>query len=67
MEGLCGSEKEICKNFVQEHRREIQKMMIASATKLIQTSKGVRILLHFNVISNYCNIFFYIIFSLRLV
>nr|XP_050844800.1 RRP12-like protein [Vespula vulgaris] len=43
MEGLCGSEKEICKNFVQEHRREIQKMMIASATKLIQTSKGARI------------------------
>ncbi|XP_035739840.1 RRP12-like protein isoform X2 [Vespa mandarinia] len=43
IEGLCGSDKEVCKNFVQEHRREIQKMMIASATKLIQTSKGARI------------------------
>ncbi|KAI4479190.1 hypothetical protein M0804_011329 [Polistes exclamans] len=43
LEGLCGSEKEICKDFLQEHRREIQNLMTSSATKLIQTSKGARI------------------------
>ncbi|XP_015188841.1 PREDICTED: RRP12-like protein [Polistes dominula] len=43
LEGLCGSEKEICKTFFKEHRQEIQKLMISSATTLVQTSKGARI------------------------
>lgn len=43
IEGICGSEKEVCKNFVNEHRREIQKMLISSATTLIKTSRGARI------------------------
>ncbi|KAK2577073.1 hypothetical protein KPH14_005885 [Odynerus spinipes] len=43
IEGICGSEKELCTNFVKEHRREMQKMLVASATTLIKTSRGARV------------------------
>ncbi|XP_076301341.1 RRP12-like protein isoform X1 [Lasioglossum baleicum] len=43
LEDICGSEKEICKAFVQQHRREIQKLLISTATEVAKPSKGARL------------------------
>ncbi|XP_032675287.1 RRP12-like protein [Odontomachus brunneus] len=43
LEEICSSDKEVCKSFLQEHRREIQKELMSSATYVIKTSKGPRL------------------------
>lgn len=43
LEEICSSDKEVCKQFLQEHRREIQKALISSATTVVATSKGARL------------------------
>lgn len=43
MEEICGSEKETCKEFVSQYRREIQKLLISSATEVAKPSRGVNI------------------------
>lgn len=43
LEEICSSDKEVCKSFLQEHRREIQKELTFSATYVIKTSKGPRL------------------------
>lgn len=43
MEEVCGSEKETCKEFVNQYRREIQKLLISSATEVAKPSRGVNI------------------------
>lgn len=43
LEEICGSDREVCKQFLQEHRREIQRLLIASATSVITTSRGARL------------------------
>ncbi|GAB1867081.1 RRP12-like protein [Camponotus japonicus] len=43
LEEICGSDREVCKQFLQEHRREIQKLLITSATSVITTSRGARL------------------------
>lgn len=42
-EEICGSEKEICKQFLHEHQRQIQRTLISSATSVIKTSRGARL------------------------
>ncbi|KAG6795184.1 RRP12-like protein [Apis mellifera caucasica] len=43
LEEICGSEKETCKEFVSQYRREIQKLLISSATEVAKPSRGARI------------------------
>lgn len=43
LEEVCGSDKEVCKNFLQEHRHKLQKIFTSSATSVVQTSKGPRL------------------------
>lgn len=43
LEEICGSDREVCKRFLEEHRREIQKTLIMSATSVINTSRGARL------------------------
>lgn len=43
LEEICGSEREICKRFLREHRRQIQRTLITSATSVIKTSRGARL------------------------
>ncbi|KAL6431993.1 hypothetical protein ACFW04_007436 [Cataglyphis niger] len=43
LEEICGSDREVCKQFLREHRREIQKTLITSATSVIKTSQGARL------------------------
>jgi len=50
LEEVCGSDKEVCKQFVQEHRREIQKILISSATSVIKTSRGARLACLINLV-----------------
>ncbi|XP_033203361.2 RRP12-like protein isoform X1 [Bombus vancouverensis nearcticus] len=42
-EEICGSEKETCKEFVVQYRREIQKLLISSATEVAKPSRGARL------------------------
>jgi len=50
LEEVCNSDKEVCKQFVQEHRREIQKVLISSATSVIKTSRGARLACLMNIV-----------------
>ncbi|KAM0736189.1 RRP12-like protein [Formica fusca] len=43
LEEICGSGREVCKQFLWEHRREIQKTLITSVTSAIKTSRGARL------------------------
>ncbi|TGZ37069.1 RRP12-like protein [Temnothorax longispinosus] len=43
LEEICGSEREICERFLHEHRRRIQKTLIASASSVVRTSRGARL------------------------
>ncbi|XP_053976899.1 RRP12-like protein [Hylaeus volcanicus] len=43
LEEICGSEKATCKTFVQQHRREIQKLLILSATEVAKPSRAARL------------------------
>ena len=43
LEEICGSEKETCKEFVVQYRREIQKLLISSATEVAKPSRGARL------------------------
>ncbi|KZC03741.1 RRP12-like protein [Dufourea novaeangliae] len=43
LEETCGSEKETCKIFVQQHRRELQKLFISTATEVAKPSRGARL------------------------
>ncbi|XP_071577091.1 RRP12-like protein [Temnothorax nylanderi] len=43
LEEICGSEREICERFLHEHRRQIQKTLIASASSVVKTSRGARL------------------------
>ncbi|XP_043521019.1 LOW QUALITY PROTEIN: RRP12-like protein [Frieseomelitta varia] len=43
LEEICGSEKETCKAFVAQYRREIQKLLISSATEVAKPSRGSRL------------------------
>lgn len=43
LEEICSSEKEICKQFLHEHRRQIQRTLISSATSVVKTGRGARL------------------------
>lgn len=43
LEEVCSSDKEVCKEFLQERRYEIQEALASSATSVIKTSKGARL------------------------
>ncbi|XP_076630716.1 RRP12-like protein [Colletes latitarsis] len=43
LEEICGSEKPTCKTFVHQHRREIQKLLISTATEVAKPSRGARL------------------------
>ncbi|CAL7937924.1 unnamed protein product [Xylocopa violacea] len=43
LEQICGSEMEPCKSFVVLHRREIQKLLMSSATEVAKPSRGARL------------------------
>ena len=43
LEDICGSEKEVCRNFVMQHRSKIQKLLISSATEVAKPSRGARL------------------------
>lgn len=43
LEEICSSEREVCKQFLHHHRRQIQNTLISSATSVIKTSRGVRL------------------------
>lgn len=43
LEEICSGNKEICRQFLNEHRRKIQKMLISSATSVNKTSRGIRL------------------------
>ncbi|XP_076241511.1 RRP12-like protein isoform X2 [Calliopsis andreniformis] len=43
LEEICASERETCKTFIQQHRREMQKLLISSATKVTKPSRGARL------------------------
>ncbi|EZA47728.1 RRP12-like protein [Ooceraea biroi] len=43
LEEVCASDKEVCKQFLQERRRDIQKVLISSATSVVKTSRGARL------------------------
>nr|XP_003701407.1 PREDICTED: RRP12-like protein [Megachile rotundata] len=42
-EEMCGSERELCKAFVSQHRREIQTLLISSVTEVGKPSRGARL------------------------
>ncbi|KAG7200816.1 hypothetical protein KM043_003187 [Ampulex compressa] len=43
LEDLCASDKEVCKEFVSQFRRDIQKLLVSSATSVIKTSRRPRL------------------------
>ncbi|XP_076547072.1 RRP12-like protein [Osmia lignaria lignaria] len=43
LEEICDSEKETCKTFVLQHRREIQNLLISSVTQVGKPSRGARL------------------------
>lgn len=43
LEEMCSSEQEVCKRFLHEHRRQIQRTLVSSATSVIKTSRGARL------------------------
>lgn len=43
LEQVCVSDREVCKQFLEEYRREIQKTLITSATSVIKSSQGARL------------------------
>ncbi|EFN82732.1 RRP12-like protein [Harpegnathos saltator] len=43
LEEVCGSDKEVCQNFLQEHRHEIRKLLISSAPSVKDTSRASRL------------------------
>ncbi|XP_011633501.1 RRP12-like protein isoform X1 [Pogonomyrmex barbatus] len=43
LEEICNNKTEICEQFLLEHRRQIQKTLISSATSVIKTSRGARL------------------------
>ncbi|XP_018354107.1 PREDICTED: RRP12-like protein [Trachymyrmex septentrionalis] len=43
LEEICGSEREVCKQFLHQQRRQIQNTLISSATSVIKTSRGARL------------------------
>ncbi|XP_011686333.1 PREDICTED: RRP12-like protein [Wasmannia auropunctata] len=43
LEEICGSEREVCKRFLHEHRRQIERTLISSATSVIKSSRGARL------------------------
>lgn len=43
LEEICSSDKEVCKSFLEKHRREIQKVLTTSATCVTKTGRGPRI------------------------
>ncbi|XP_078033343.1 RRP12-like protein [Augochlora pura] len=43
LEEICNSEKETCKTFIQQHRREIQKLLTSSATEVAKPCSGPRL------------------------
>ncbi|CAK9795398.1 RRP12-like protein [Anthophora plagiata] len=43
LEDVCSSDKETCKAFVVQHRREIQKLIISTATEVAKPSRGPRL------------------------
>ncbi|XP_015121144.1 RRP12-like protein [Diachasma alloeum] len=43
LEEICGSQSEICKTYILEHRKTIQKLIITATEKVCTTSKGARL------------------------
>lgn len=43
LEEICGSEREVCGRYLREHRRQVQRTLISSATSVIETSRGARL------------------------
>ncbi|XP_066585957.1 RRP12-like protein [Prorops nasuta] len=43
LEEILSSDKDACKNYVMEHRKEIQKVIISSATTVINSSRTARL------------------------
>lgn len=53
LEEICGSEKEICKSFVTLHRREIQNLLMSTATEVAKPSRGPRLRCLINLIKSH--------------
>ncbi|XP_026668407.1 RRP12-like protein isoform X2 [Ceratina calcarata] len=53
LEEICGSEKDVCKSFIVVHRREIQKLLISSATEVAKPSRGPRLRCLINLIKSH--------------
>ncbi|KYN06248.1 PREDICTED: RRP12-like protein [Cyphomyrmex costatus] len=43
LEEICSSERQVCKQFLHQHRRQIQSTLISSAVSVIITSRGARL------------------------
>ncbi|XP_029179046.1 RRP12-like protein [Nylanderia fulva] len=43
LEEICGSDRKVCKQFLEENRRGIQKILITSTTSVINASRGTRL------------------------
>ncbi|XP_063989401.1 RRP12-like protein [Diachasmimorpha longicaudata] len=43
LEEICGNQSEICKNYILENRKTIQKLIITATEKVCTTSKGARL------------------------
>ncbi|OAD59899.1 RRP12-like protein [Eufriesea mexicana] len=43
LEEICSSEKPVCKSFIVQHRREMQKLLISAATQVAKPSRGTRL------------------------
>lgn len=43
VEEVCSSDKRVCRQFLLDHRRDIQKTLISSAISVSKTSRGVRL------------------------
>ncbi|XP_011864615.1 PREDICTED: RRP12-like protein isoform X2 [Vollenhovia emeryi] len=43
LEEVCGSEREVCERFLHEHRRQIQRTLVSTATSVARTSRGARL------------------------
>ncbi|KAL0112098.1 hypothetical protein PUN28_013375 [Cardiocondyla obscurior] len=43
LEEICASEKDVCRQFLRERRRQIEKTLVSSASSVIRTSRGARL------------------------
>lgn len=65
LEDICGSESDVCQEFVRDNRKEIQKLIIKSMESAQKTSKGVSISDSFFYINKQKNMIIIFTFQLR--